>query len=407
VTGEPRPGDATDELENFRQQVRSWFAAHTPAGWEDLLREADEETTVGFFRDWARTLHAGGYLVPHWPVEHGGAALPLAKQVIIQQEMSRAGAPRPRYQVIALGHAAATLLEHGTPEQQALLQGVLDGDIWCQGFSEPEAGSDLASLRTRAVRHGDEYVVNGQKTWSSMAYRARWCLLLARTDPDMPKHRGISVFILDMTAAGVQIRPIRQATGSAEFCEIFLTDVRIPVSMRVGAENEGWRIAQTTLTTERASQLLELHQGLEVSIQRLAAAARNQANSMGQPRVHDSAFRQELARHAADVDAFGLLVEKIMRGLITNGRLGPESSIGKLYFSELLQRLMRFGVVLGGMHAQPNHHNRADLSYTSGDWMIDYIRSWTWTIAAGSSEIQRNIIAEKVLGLPREPRVAS
>jgi alkylation response protein AidB-like acyl-CoA dehydrogenase len=395
------------ELAEFRQQVRAWFTSHTPPEWEEHLRHADEEESVRFFRDWARTLHSGGYLVPHWPVDRGGSAMPLAKQIVIQQEMSRAGAPRPRYQVIALGHAAATLLEHGTPEQQRLLDGVLDGDIWCQGFSEPEAGSDLASLRTRAVREADHYVINGQKTWSSMAYRAHWCLLLARTDADVPKHRGISVFILDMKTPGIEIRPIKQATGSAEFCEIFLNDVKIPVEMRVGAENDGWRIAQTTLTTERASQLLELHQGLETSVRRLAAEARHQIGTRGQPRTEDTAFRQELARHAADVDAFGLLVEKIMSGLISTGHLGPESSIGKLYFSELLQRLMRFGVQLNGMVAQQNHHNRADLSYTSGDWMIDYIRSWTWTIAAGSNEIQRNIIAEKVLGLPREPRTAS
>jgi alkylation response protein AidB-like acyl-CoA dehydrogenase len=400
----PTGTDGARDLEAFRQEVRSWFAEHTPAGWEEHLRTADEDESVRFFREWARSLHAGGYLVPHWPVERGGAALPLAEQIVIQQEMSRIGAPRPRYQVIALGHAAATLLEHGTPEQQRLLDGVLDGDIWCQGFSEPEAGSDLASLRTRAVREGDHYVINGQKTWSSMAYRARWCLLLARTDAQAPKHRGISVFILDMHAPGLDIRPIKQATGSAEFCELFLSDVRVPASMLVGAENDGWRIAQTTLTTERASQLLELHQGLETSIRRLAEQARHQRGSRGEPRTEDSAFRQELARHAADVDAFGLLVEKIMQRLITDGHLGPESSIGKLYFSELLQRLMRFGVQLNAMNAQVNHHNRADLSYTSGDWMIDYIRSWTWTIAAGSNEIQRNIIAEKVLGLPREPR---
>jgi alkylation response protein AidB-like acyl-CoA dehydrogenase len=395
--------DTTEDLGIYRSSVRAWFAEHTPADWEAHLRTAGEQETLDFFRIWAKTLHSGGFLVPHWPVEFGGGALPLSKQIVIQQEMAAANAPRPRYQVIALGHAAATLLEHGSAEQKTLLGGVLEGDIWCQGFSEPEAGSDLASLRTTAVLSGNHYVVNGQKTWSSMAARARWCLLLARTDPSAQKHRGISVFVLDMHAPGVELRPIRQATGSAEFCEIFLTDVRIPVSMRVGAENDGWRIAQTTLTTERASQLLELHQGLQTSVQRLADAARRGALDFGQD---NGAFRQELALHAADVDVFGLLVDKIMTSLIETGAMGAESSIGKLYFSELLQRLMRFGVRAQGLVAHVDHHNRADLSYTSGDWMLDYIRSWTWTIAAGSSEIQRNIIAEKVLGLPREPKVA-
>jgi alkylation response protein AidB-like acyl-CoA dehydrogenase len=391
------------DLDQYRSEVRAWFAEHTPVGWEELLRNADEDQTEQFFRDWARVLHSGGFLVPHWPVQYGGADLSLAKQIVIQQEMSSAGAPRPRYQVIALGHAAATLLEHGSEEQKALLAGVLDGDIWCQGFSEPGAGSDLASLRTRAELVGDEYIINGQKTWSSMGHRARYCLLLARTDSTAPKHHGISVFVMDMRSPGVEIRPIKQATGSSEFCEIFLTDVHIPVAQRVGEENRGWQIAQTTLSTERVSQLLELHQGLVSTIGRLAEWAK--CNSSG-ANLNNEAFRQELATHAADVDVFGMLVEKIMRNLIETGEPGPESSIGKLYFSELLQRVMRFGLRMQGMSGQVNRHNRADLSYTSGDWMIDYIRSWTWTIAAGSSEIQRNIISEKVLRLPREPKAS-
>jgi len=384
-----------ESLEAFRKQVRAWFAEHTPPDWEERLRRATDDETEEFFREWSRTLHSGGFLVPHWPVAQGGGGLPLAQQIVIQQESARAGAPRPRFQAIALGHAAATLLEHGTDEQKLLLRGILDGESWCQGFSEPEAGSDLESLRTRAVRDGDDYVVNGQKIWSSMASRSTWCLLLARTDPSVSKHRGLSIFIMDMHAPGVEVRPIRQATGGSEFSEIFLTDVRIPASMRVGLENNGWQIAQTTLLTERAAQLLELHQGLLVTLERLAALAGDNP---------DAAFRQEFGRLVSEVDVFGMVVEKIMRGLMINGSFGPESSIGKLFFSELLQRVMHAGVRAQGLAAMVDRGNRADLSYTSGDWMIDYIRSWTWTIAAGSSEIQRNIISERVLKLPREPR---
>jgi alkylation response protein AidB-like acyl-CoA dehydrogenase len=384
-----------ESLEAFRKQVRAWFVEHTPPDWEERLRRATDDETEEFFREWSRTLHSGGFLVPHWPVAQGGGGLPLAQQIVIQQESARAGAPRPRFQAIALGHAAATLLEHGTDEQKLLLRGILDGESWCQGFSEPEAGSDLASLRTRAVRDGDDYVVNGQKIWSSMASRSTWCLLLARTDPSVSKHRGLSIFIMDMHAPGVEVRPIRQATGGSEFSEIFLTDVRIPASMRVGPENNGWQIAQTTLLTERAAQLLELHQGLLVTLERLAALAGDNP---------DAAFRQEFGRLVSEVDVFGMVVEKIMRGLMINGSFGPESSIGKLFFSELLQRVMHAGVRAQGLAAMVDRGNRADLSYTSGDWMIDYIRSWTWTIAAGSSEIQRNIISERVLKLPREPR---
>lgn len=393
------------ELSTFREHVRTWFALHTPPDWEAFLHETNEDETAAFFRWWAETLHSGGFLVPHWPARFGGGELPLAEQIVIQQEMSRARAPRPRYQTIALGHAATTLLQHGTEEQQQLLAGILRGDIWCQGFSEPEAGSDLASLRARAERRGEHYVVNGQKIWSSLAHRARWCLLLARTDPEAPKHRGLSMFVMDMRTAGIEVRQIRQATGSAEFCEIFMTNVLIPVSMLIGAENDGWRIAQTTLSTERVSQLLELHQGLLLSIRRLAALCQTPAQA-GLP-GQDHGCWQDLARLAAEVDVSGMLVDKIMGDLIAAKKSGPESSIGKLYFSELLQRVMRLGVRLQGMQAQVDRHSRADLSYTSGDWMIDYIGSWTWTISAGSSEIQRNIIAERVLGLPREPRTGA
>ena len=391
-------------LEAYRARVRAWLTEHTPADWAEKLPYADEAEVLAFYRDWARELHSAGLLVPQWPERFGGQGAGLAQQVVLQQEMSRANAPRPRYLAISLGHAAATLMEHGTPDQQKLLDGILQGDVWCQGFSEPGAGSDLASLRTRAVKDGDTYVVNGQKIWSSMGLYARWGLLLARTDPDVPKHRGISLFILDMQDPGVEVRPIRQATGAQEFAEVFLTDVRIPESMRIGAENDGWKLAQTTLTTERYAQMVEVHAGLQELFALLVEQARTLRGPEGGPLIEQADFRQRLAAFASEIEVFGLINDRVL-GEVSAGRdPGPQGSILKLYFSRLLQRLTAFGVRSNGLDALRDPQRKNDLSYTSGDWMLDHIRSWTWTIAAGSSEIQRNIIGERVLGLPREPR---
>lgn len=392
------------DLDAFHKETRSWLEANTPPAWKEKLGRADEREALDFFQSWARALHAGGLLVAHWPERFGGRDASFAMQVVIQEEMTRADAPRPRYLAISLGHAAATLIAHGTSEQQRLLSGILEGDVWCQGFSEPDAGSDLASLRTRAERDGDDYVVNGQKVWSSMGIHARWCLLLARTDQNAPKHKGISCFILDMHTEGVEVRPIRQATGASEFAEIFLTDVRIPVAMRVGADNDGWRIAQTTLTTERYSQMIELVEGLRSLFDQLIREAADRPGPDGRPLLEDPAFRQQVGRFASEIEVLSLVNDRVIGSIASGEEPGPESSILKLFFSELLQRLTRFGVQSTGLRAHIDPLRKTDVSYFSGDWMLDHIRSWTWTIAAGSNEIQRNIIGERVLGLPREPR---
>jgi alkylation response protein AidB-like acyl-CoA dehydrogenase len=278
--------------------------------------------------------------------------------------------------------------------------------VWCQGFSEPNAGSDLASLQCRAVRDGDVYIVNGQKIWSSGAHRASWCLLLARTDPEAPKHRGISVFMLDLSSPGIEIRPIRQATGSAEFCEIFLTDVRIPVEHRLGTENDGWRIAQTTLSTERGSFIIENQVRLLEVLDKVAAEAATVELGNGRTAAQDPAVRQELAERAAEVEVLGMLADKIIGGLLRHGEMGPEGSILKLFYSETLQKLTGLAARIRGVAADVDPEVEGFGGYTSGNWLIDHIASWTWTIAAGSNEIQRNIIGERVLGLPREPALS-
>ena len=394
----------TGDPEALRKQVRAWLEEHAPAGWHDELATASPAEFRAFNLRMAALLRAAGLLTPHWPVRFGGGGFSFGEQIVIQDEMVRADFPQPRLLEITLQHVAATLMAHGDAEQQEHLAAMLDGEIWCQGFSEPGAGSDLASLRTRAVRDGDVYVLNGQKVWSSYADHATWCLLLARTDPDAPKHRGISMFMLPLDASGVELRPIRQATGTEEFSEIFLTDVRVPASSRVGEENAGWRMAQTTLATERAAQILELHAHLAVALDVIAAEATVTRSDPGGVLADDAAFRQELAARAAEVDVLGLLGQRLVEDVETSGAIGPDGSIVKLFYSETLQRLTGLALRMRGMPATVDESREFATTWTSGRWFIDHLKSWNWTIAAGSNEIQRNIVGERVLGLPREPQ---
>ena len=392
-------------LERYRHEVRTWLEAHAPQNWRFRLQAASEDEVVEFYRRWARELHSAGHLVPHWPTEWGGRGLGFLGQVVNQQELSRADAPRPRPMAISLGHAAATLMEHGSPEQQRLIDAILDGAIFCQGFSEPEAGSDLASLRTRAERRPDgSYVVNGQKTWSSFARYAQWCLLLARTDPDAPKHKGITFFLVDMATPGITVRPIRQATGSAEFCEIFFDNVEVPETGRVGAEGAGWQIAQTTLVTERAVQMLEQTENLRRWLAELIRQADHLPAPAGGKLSNDSSFRRDIADIGIEIEALAALTERALADAAATGQLGPASSVLKVFFSELLQRFTRVATEVHGMREMGDTGSPREVGFLSGRWFVDHIRSWTWTISAGTNEIQRNIIAERVLGLPREGR---
>ena len=392
------------DIEQLRSAVRAWAAANTPAGWHEKLTTATRAQFREFNIRQAQMLRRAGILAANWPKEFGGGGFSFREQLVIQEELVRADFPQPRLLEIALAHIAATLMAYGTPRQQEHLSAILDGEIWCQGFSEPDAGSDLASLRTRAERDGDAYVVNGQKVWSSYADQASWCLLLARTGPAAPKHRGLSLFMLPLDSPGVELRPIRQATGTEEFCELFLTDVRVPASHRIGAENAGWRMAQTTLATERAFNILELQARLAVALGQIAAQARVTEVRPGVLAADDDSVRQELAARAAEVEVLGLLGQRLAREVERTGNVGPEGSIVKLFYSETLQKLTGLAVRISGMTAMLDSRREFATSWTSGQWMIDHLKSWNWTIAAGSNEIQRNIIGERVLGLPREPQ---
>jgi alkylation response protein AidB-like acyl-CoA dehydrogenase len=396
-------------LDQLRAAVREWAVANTPSGWHDELRTATRRQFREFNIRQAQLLRQAGLLAAHWPKEFGGGGFSFAEQLVIQSELVRADFPQPRLLEIALAHIAATLMAHGSAEQQRHLAAILDGEIWCQGFSEPDAGSDLASLRTRAVRAegGGEYVVNGQKVWSSYADQASWCLLLARTEPispAAPKHRGLSLFMLELDSPGVEVRPTRQATGTEEFCELFLTDVRVPAAHLVGEENAGWRMAQTTLATERAFNILELQARLAVALGEIAAQALVTPVASGRMAADDHSVRQDLAARAAEVEVLGLLGQRLARDIERAGEVGPEGSIVKLLYSETLQKLTALAVRISGPAAMLDERREFATSWTSGHWMIDHLKSWNWTIAAGSNEIQRNIIGERVLGLPREPQ---
>jgi alkylation response protein AidB-like acyl-CoA dehydrogenase len=300
-------------------------------------------------------------------------------------------------QFVSLHHAASTLLAAGTDEQKRQhLPAILDGEIWVQGFSEPEAGSDLAALRTAARRADNRYVVNGQKLWASGAANADWCLLLARTDPDAPKRHGISYFLLDMRSPGVEVRPIRNAVGESHFCEIFLTDVEIPRANLVGPENAGWQVAQETLGAERGMTMLELAERLGNAGFRWLVEACARAGALG-----DSLVADRLAAFETEIAALRAMTARLVASHDTGSVSPADASIVKLYYSELLQRMTDFGLEVSGLSAHAVLRKPASSGWESGAWLLDFIGSWEWTIPGGSSEIQRTIIAERGLGLPR------
>ena len=387
----------TADLDEFRATVRIWCKQHIPRDWRQAQTGVDDEEFVRFQKSWFAELHSAGYAVPHWPREWGGG-LSVSEQIVLYQELAAHDAPRLVLAFVGIHHAASTLLAAGTDEQRRQhLPAILDGEIWVQGFSEPEAGSDLASLRTSARRVGNSYVVNGQKLWASGGKHADWCLLLARTDPDAPKRKGISYFLLDMTSPGVEVRPIRNAVGDAHFCEIFLNDVEIPAANLVGAENAGWQVAQATLGAERGLTMLELAERLGNAGFRWLL----KASPVGDPIVAD-----RLAAFETEITGLRGLCRKVVEDN-EDGAAGStnsaDASIVKLYYSELLQRLTDFGAEIGGMDAHTQLTKPMSSGWESGSWMLDFIGSWEWTIPGGTSEIQRTIIAERGLGLPREP----
>jgi alkylation response protein AidB-like acyl-CoA dehydrogenase len=392
--------EMTGEPGLLRAEVRAWLRANIPAGWRAAMTGTGQESFVQAQREWFHKLVEAGYATPHWPANWPGGGRSLAEQKVIYEEIARADAPRLILYFVALYHAACTLLECGSAEQQnRFLPGIRKGAVWCQGFSEPNAGSDLASLKTRAERRGDHYVVNGQKTWSTMAQYADHCLLLARTGSSGPPQAGISYFLLDMRSKGVSVRPIVQITGDDEFAEIFLDNVEIPVADRIGEENQGWAVAQATLASERGLTLVELTQRMRHSLGRIVAVMRERGCAA------DVSLQHELGRLIPQVDAACALADGYLTKRISGEERPGDASIVKLFYARTLRDFTRLGQRISGLEGQYREDFTRGGSQETGNWAVDFMNSYNWSIAGGSDEIQRNIIAERVLQMPKEPRI--
>jgi alkylation response protein AidB-like acyl-CoA dehydrogenase len=392
----------TDEEERFRKELRGWLAQTLPT-LPPAPPSGDWPGRRAYDTAWQRLLHDAGYAGIDWPPEYGGRGATPTEHLIYLEESERARAPYVGVNFVGLLHAGPTLIAEGTPEQQARhLPAILRGDeVWCQGFSEPGAGSDLAALRTRAVRDGDEYVITGQKIWTSHAEVADYCELLVRTDPEAPKHRGITWLIMPMDSPGIEIRPLRTIVGSAEFAEVFLDEVRVPVSARVGAEHDGWRVAMVTFSFERGTAFVSDVVACRVLLGELAELARTIARPPGTA-WDDLGLRREIGQLHGELEALWALtrwnVSAAGADPATGGVPGLGSSVFKLRFSEVRQRLFDLaGRVLGRAAL-----SRSDLAgLPNGRYVTERLSSLSYTIAAGTSQIQRDIVAERILGLPK------
>ncbi|WP_055557367.1 acyl-CoA dehydrogenase family protein [Streptomyces sp. NBRC 110028] len=380
----------TEDEEEFRHGLRAWLADVLPT-LPDRPDPADWPARRAYDCGWQRRLYDAGYAGLHWPEDAGGRGATPTQHLIFLEETERAGAPYVGANFVGLLHAGPTIAAEGTPAQRARwLPPILRGDqVWCQGFSEPDAGSDLASLRTRAVRDGDHYIVSGSKIWTSHAEIADWCELLVRTaptNPDTPKHRGITWLALPMDAPGVTVRPLRTLAGTAEFAEVFLDEVRVPAGHRIGAENDGWRVTMVTLSFERGTAFV----GEVVACRRVLEALARTAKANG--RWDDPVLRRRLGRLAAHCAALWRLTQwNVSEAQRTGGVPGVGGSVFKLRFSQVRQELYDAAAEVLGPDALDAGH----------EWVADRLSSLSYTIAAGTSQIQRNIVAERILGLPK------
>jgi alkylation response protein AidB-like acyl-CoA dehydrogenase len=391
--------DSREEAE-FRQKARKWLEQNRPAGIADrgFALPIDQES-IRTLRDWQRRLYDAGYLGIAWPSEYGGQGKTIIESAIFNEEMARVRAPAPLNE-LGLSMGGPTILEHGTEEQkQRFVKKILTcEEVWCQGFSEPGSGSDLAALGTRATLQGDEFIVNGQKVWTSLGHIADWCMLLVRTDPNAPKHRGISYLLVDMHSSGIAVQPLKQMTGEAEFNQMFFEDVRVPRKNLLGPLNGGWGVAITTLMNERATLSLATVMRFHNTFEDLAELARRMLRD-GACSLTPAQVRQTLAQFYVDVESMKYLAYRNFSRLKRGGTPGPEGSISKVLWSELNQRMNEFALVLQGPRAILAEGSGGLLD--NGRWQYGLLRSRGNTIEEGTSEIQRSIIAERLLGLPK------
>ncbi|HEY7139529.1 MAG TPA: acyl-CoA dehydrogenase family protein [Methylomirabilota bacterium] len=385
----------------FREATRRWLEANVPK---------EEPATPEARRGWHRRLYDAGYVGMGWPVAYGGRGATPLQQAIVADEMARAGAPSP-INPLGIAIVGPTLIAHGTEAQKRrYLRKILAAEeLWCQLYSEPNAGSDLASLRTRAEGRGDHFVVNGQKIWTSGGLSADWGLLLARTDAAVPKHKGISCFLISMRQPGVEVRPLRQITGSAHFSEVFMTDARVDTTDLVGRLGQGWEIAQTTLSYERGGNSLARVTRYAAAFRQLLRAAKTLRRGGG-PLLEDPGVRARLGRIYVDLEVQRYAALRILSALEKGESPGPAASITKLSYSEFEKRYHELVQEILGPWAQTMQSDVDGFtgvdtsSGEPGTWATAYLWSRAGTIYAGSSEIQKNIIGERVLGLPKEAR---
>ena len=385
----------TPNEQKFRDSFRVWLSTNLPPEWKGGgIASEDSDDYITYLRDWQRKLYEGGWAGISWPEKYGGRGATLMEQAIFQEELARANAPQ-LIGTIGLSLVGPTIIALGTEDQKSrYLPTILSGEeIWCQGFSEPNAGSDLAALSTKATRDGDNFIINGQKIWTSFAQLAEWCLLLVRTDTEAPKHKGITCLLLNMRSEGVSVRPLRQMSGDSGFNEVFFSNVRVPVTQVLGEIYKGWTTGMAALMNERAN----LGTGVQVVFKRNLEALIARSHTVdrdGRPASEDPLVRQKLAQAYLELEILRLNTNRALTSLSKTGIPGPEGSTLKLYWSEMNQRTQQIAQEILGPYGQL-------ASFDNGMWSYAYLRSRGNTIEAGTSEIQRNIIAERVLGLPK------
>ncbi len=383
----------------FRDEVRAWLAANVPADWEKRRSQDEMEAQFEFLRAWQKKVYQAGWSGVAWPKEYGGRGATLMEQVIFIEEMTRASAPRLA-NVLGLSLIGPTIIAYGTDAQKKrFLPNILSADeIWCQGFSEPNAGSDLANLRTDARLDGGHYIVNGQKVWTSYGWAADWCALLTRSDPNSTKHQGLTYLLVDMKSPGVEVRPLRQMTGESEFCELFFHDVKVPVENVLGKVGDGWNVALGTLAHERATLGAGAQIQLKRQFDRLVQLSRSIQRN-GKPAAEDPVLRQKMAQSYAEIEIMRLNQMRAISRINEKGVPGPEGSIQKVFWTELNQRFQQTAAEVLGPFAQLSKGDPHSID--DGQWAYSFLRTRGNTIEAGTSEIQRNIIGHFVLGLPK------
>ncbi|MBJ7293375.1 MAG: acyl-CoA dehydrogenase family protein [Ilumatobacteraceae bacterium] len=398
------------EAETYREKVRAFLAEKLPTSWKGI-GQLDGDDLLSFVAEWRTTLASSGYLAPSWPVAYGGGGLSELEQVIVAEEFAQAGvpmgAPNDTFSIKMLGN---TLLQWGTEEQKKYyLPRILSGDdVWCQGYSEPNAGSDLSNIGLRGQLDGDEWLLNGQKIWTSAGHLADHIFTLVRTDPDAPRHKGISFLLVDMRQPGIEVRPIRMISGDSEFNEVFYTDAKCPKDNVVGGVNNGWAVAMTLLGYERGEAAATLPIRFQGEIDRLCILAKERGVSS------HPVIRQRLASCYSQVQVMRFLGMRTLTQFLSGHQPGPDGAIFKLYWSEYHKVITELSVDILGLEAlvptgrKPSSAFQTDdegAANTSNSWVGTFLNARAGTIYAGSSQIQRNIIGEMVLGLPKEPRV--